>query len=176
MLHEFAATHLKLCSRRYCVDIRFVFPAFRQSPVGERLGTESGSDCQSDGAAPPIIGRRCADSHMPILLGNYLHFALLGFLLCGHRLSRTTFVVALRLVLLRLGMPDLVVGCCPRSATTYSRGVQIAFHLAVKPYAYGTAGCSNQQTELLKNKPYLVIAALDSIRFHPAVKQITARR
>jgi hypothetical protein len=54
----------------------------------------------------------------------------------GH--TGTTFVVALRLVLLRLGMPDLVVGCCPRSVTAWFRGVQIAIHPEVNPYAYGT--------------------------------------
>ena len=83
------------------------------------------------------MGRNCADSYMPVLLGNYLLLHCLA--LCpmdGH--TGTTFVVALRLVLLRLVMPDLVVGCCPRSATAWLRGVQIAIHPEVNPYAYGT--------------------------------------
>jgi len=78
------------------------------------------------------MGRRRADSHMPILLGNYLHFALLGFLLHGRLTLKDYPVVALRFVLPRLGMPDLVLGCCPCDATTCSRGVQIAIHPVVK--------------------------------------------
>jgi hypothetical protein len=77
------------------------------------------------------LGVDCADSYMPVLLGNYLLFALLGFLSCG-RAYRDYPVMALRFVLLRLVMPDLVWGCCPRSVTAHDRGVQIAFHPTVK--------------------------------------------
>ena len=115
-----------------------MFPAIRQSPVGERLGTESGSECQSDCAPPPPMGRRRADSHMPILLGNYLLFSLHS-MFCTARLFATWAptiknypVVTLRFKLPRLVVSDLVLGCCPRDATTCSRGVQIAFHPVVK--------------------------------------------
>ena len=68
------------------VEIRFLSPAIRLSPVGERLGIESGSECQSDVQCRLSwgdLGVDCADSYMPVLLGNYLRFALLGFLSHG---------------------------------------------------------------------------------------------
>ena len=74
---------------------------------------------------------------MPVLLGNYLRLTLLGFMLHG-RSYRDYLCCGIAARIAPSWMPDLVVGCCPRSVTAWFRGVQIAFHLAVKPYAYGT--------------------------------------